>query len=140
MSILPSFLEAAVSEEAAEPGRVLPVPREYGLDFRTGRMTGQIVEGLEAVKVWIWNCLKTERYRHAIYSWIYGTEFEQYIGQSLSDEYLQSDCQAETEDALLVSPYIRGIEDFTAEVSGDRLRVVFRAVTTLGDTGVEMYV
>lgn len=140
MSILPSFLEATASETAAQPGRVLPIPREYGVDFSSGRMTGQIVEGIEAIKVWVWNCLHTERYRHAIYSWLYGVEFDRYMGQSLSGEYLQSDCQAETEDALLVSPYIKGLEDFTAEIDHDRLRLTFRIVTTLGETEVDTYV
>lgn len=140
MSIFPTFLDTAMTDEATTPGTVLPEPREYGVDFTTGKMTGSIVTGLEAVKVWAWNCLKTERYRHCIYSWLYGAEYEQYIGQTLSDEYLQSDCQAETEDALLVSPYIKGIEDFTAVVEGDVLRVSFLLVTTLGRTEVGLSV
>lgn len=138
MSILPTFLENELQYEATTPGKVLPTPREYGVDFETGTLTGKVVEGIEAIKVWIWNCLHTERYRHAIYSWLYGVEYERYIGQALSDEYLQSDCQAETEDALLVSPYIKGIEDFKATVEKDKLKISFKAVTTLGEVNVNV--
>lgn len=134
MSILPSFMTEAVEESAVS--NTLPVPREYGVDFSTGKLTGEIVEGIEALKVWIWNCLKTERYRFAIYSWQYGVEFEQYIGTTLSDEYIQNDCRAEIEDALKVNPYITGISDFSAEMTGTHLNITFTAETKLGSTEV----
>ena len=74
MSILPSFLEELSNVDIAESEetKVIEVPREYGIDFATGQLTGKIVEGLEAIKVWVWLCLHTERFRHAIYSADYG--------------------------------------------------------------------
>lgn len=136
MSILPSFLSEALLEEAEETAAVLQIPKEYGMNFQTGQLTGKIVEGLEAIKVWVWNCLHTERYRHAIYSWQYGTEYEQYIGHTVTDEYLQNDCQTETEEALMVNPYISGIDDFEAVLDGDHLSISFTLETTLGNTEV----
>ena len=65
MSILPSFLADQINEEK---NQILDVPKEYGIDFVTGQLTGKIVEGKEAIKVWIWNCLKTQRFRYPIYS------------------------------------------------------------------------
>lgn len=134
MSILPTFMTETADASAVT--NTLPVPREYGVDFSTGKLTGEIVEGIDAVKVWIWNCLKTERYRFPIYSWQYGVEFEQYIGTTLSDEYIQNDCRAEIEDALKVNPYITGISDFTAEMDGTHLNITFTADTTIGSTEV----
>lgn len=138
MSILPSFLYESVLQEAEETVNVMPIPKEYGVDFETGDLTGKIVEGIEALKVWAWNCIKTERYRYAIYSWQYGTEYEQYIGQTISDEYLQNDCYTETQEALTVNPYITGIDDFSAVIDGDRLSVSFTLNTTLGDAEVSI--
>lgn len=139
MSILPSFMDVEI-QEATAAATALDMPREYGIDFSTGQLTGKIVEGLEAIKVWIWNCLHTERYRYAIYSWQYGVEYEQYIGETITDEYLQSDCQVETEEAMLVNPYITGITDFSATLEGSVLRIVFTVETTLGDMEVDAYV
>lgn len=136
MSILPSFLYESTLKEANSTVNVKDIPREYGIDFSTGKLTGNIVEGIEAIKVWVWNCLKTERYRHAIYSWQYGTEYEQYIGQTVTDEYLQNDCKTETEEALMVNPYITGIDDFTAELDGTSLHISFTLNTTLGSMEV----
>ena len=139
MSILPSFLDIEIQELSAAAA-VREIPKEYGIDFTTGQLTGKIVEGLEAIKVWIWSCLHSERYRYAIYSWQYGVEYEQYIGETITDEYLQSDCQVETEEALMVNPYITGISDFNATLSGSTLKIVFTAETTIGDMEVEAYV
>ena len=136
MSILPSYLYATTLQEAASVAEVMPTPREYGIDFDTGELTGEIVEGIEAIKVWAWNCIKSERYRYAIYSWQYGTEYEQYIGQTVSDEYLQNDCYTETQEALMVNPYITGIDDFEAEIDKDRLHISFTLNTVLGSTEV----
>ncbi len=136
MSILPSFLSTNTIVTAEDTTTVLPTPKEYGIDFNTGQLTGRIVEGIEAIKVWVWNCLHSERYRHAIYSWQYGVEYEQYIGQTVTDEYLQNDCQTETEEALLVNPYITGIDNFEAELMNDTLKISFTLETTFGETEV----
>lgn len=136
MSILPSFLSTNTIVTAEGTTTVLPTPREYGIDFNTGQLTGRIVEGIEAIKVWVWNCLHSERYRHAIYSWQYGVEYEQYIGQTVTDEYLQNDCQTETEEALLVNPYITGIDNFEAELMNDTLKISFTLETAFGETEV----
>lgn len=88
MSLLPTF----AVQEAATSTDTLEIPKEYGIDFHTGQLTGEIVEKKEAIKVWIWNCLQTQRYRFAIYSWDYGVGLEQYVGRTLSEEYIQTDC------------------------------------------------
>ena len=88
------------------------------------------------MKVWIWNCLHTERFRYAIYSWQYGVEYEQYIGQTVENEFLIADAQTETEEALTVNPYITGISDFEISFTGSKLNISFTAETTLGDLEV----
>ena len=139
MSILPTFWEDTI-ETLTIATSALPVPREYGIDFETGELTGAIVTGKEAIAVWIWNCLHTERFRYAIYSWQYGVEYEQYIGQTVSNEFLIADAQTETEEALTVNPYITGISDFDISFSGSTLSISFTAETTLGDLEVNTIV
>ena len=39
------------------------VPKEYGIDFKTGQLSGKIVEGVDALMVWCWIALHTPRYR-----------------------------------------------------------------------------
>lgn len=139
MSILPSFAVRAAGQAAAV-SRVVDIPREYGIDFHTGQLTGKIVEGIEAIKVWVWCCMKTERFRYAIYSWDYGGSMEQYIGKGLSKEYIETDCEAEVREALLVNPYITGIADFHIDFGKDKLKLNFTVNTKLGDVGVSDFV
>ncbi len=136
MSILPSFLKEvaeAAETEASTAATAVEPPREYGMDFTTGQLTGTIVEGKEAVKVWIWNCLRTQRFCYPIYSWQYGTDLEQYIGEALPDEYLQVDLQDEIEEALTVNPYITGISDWEFTRTGASVHITFTVITTLGN-------
>ena len=139
MSILPSFLQELSDTKMIkeDDSQVVKVPKEYGLDFQTGQLTGKIVEGLEAIKVWIWLCMHTERFRHAIYSADYGTSLEQYIGHMLSEEYINTDCESEISDALLINEYIESIEDFEAVRNSDSLNISFRVVTKFGSLEVD---
>ncbi len=139
MSILPSFLEELSNIDIAESeeNKVIEVPREYGIDFTTGQLTGKMVEGLEAIKVWVWLCMHTERFRHAIYSSDYGTSLEQYFGHVLSDEYINTDCESEVTDALLMNEYIESVEDFEVVRDSDSLDIKFRVVTKFGSLEVD---
>lgn len=136
MSILPSFMQAQITAKA-QTADVITVPKEYGLDFKTGQLTGEIVEGIEAIKVWIWMCLRTQRFRYPLYSWDYGTDLEQYVGQTVTEEFLNADCEDEICEALQVNPYITGIEDFQATFENGRLSLSFTAVTKFGNTEVD---
>nr|DAW73859.1 MAG TPA: Protein of unknown function (DUF2634) [Caudoviricetes sp.] len=139
MSILPSFLQELSDTKTIkeEDSQVVKMPKEYGINFQTGQLTGKIVEGLEAIKVWIWLCMHTERFRHAIYSADYGTSLEQYIGHILSEEYINTDCESEISDALLINEYIESIEDFEAVRNYDSLNISFRVVTKFGSLEVD---
>ena len=138
MSILPSFMMTVASEVQKET--VLEIPKEYGINFKTGQLTGKIVEGKEAIKVWIWNCLKTQRFRYPIYSWDYGADLEQYIEHTVSEEYLNTDGESEIKEALMVNPYIEGISDFSAEVQKEHLTLSFKVETKFGEMEVEQSV
>ena len=131
MSILPCYLSSTIQAQTATAA-VVEIPKEYEVDFETGQLTGRTVEGLEAIKVWIWCCLHTQRFRYQIYSWDYGADLEQYVGQTLTDEYLETDLRDEIEDALKVSQYITGIEDYAFERTGSKITVSFSVQTLLG--------
>ena len=74
MSLFPAYVEDGELLEAETEDE--KIPKEFEIDFATGQLTGRIVEGLDAIKVWIWLALQTPRYRYPIYTWDYGNEFE----------------------------------------------------------------
>lgn len=131
--LLPAYIE----DEAilTGPEEEIKPPREYGVDFSTGQLTGGIVEGKEAIKVWIWLALQTPRYRHYIYTWDYGNEFEELIGRGYTEEYTEAEAQRMTEDCLLVNGDIQGITGFGVSMENDGLTISFMANTIYG--GIE---
>lgn len=129
MSILPSFMSSLPQPTKPKP----VIYREYGVNFSTGTLTGKIVEGTEALKVWVWLCLKTVRFRHAIYTWSYGVDTEQYIGKVLTDDFVRDDLLAEITEALAQHPAITGIEDYRYTRDGGRVKASFRVVNSLGE-------
>ena len=129
MGLFPTYIESdAITEETQES----KIPKEYEIDFKTGQLTGRIVEGAEAIKVWIWLVLQTPRYRYYIYSWDYGNEFEELIGRGYSEEYINAEAQRMTEDCLLINEHIESITDFSVGMENDQLTISFTANTIYG--------
>lgn len=121
--------EAAELEEDEEQ----TLPREYGIDFETGRLTGQIVEGAEAIKVWAWLALRTPKFRHYVYPNEYGQEFEDVLGKGYTKAYVEAELKRMTEETLMMNPYIAGIEGFRCEVEGDRAKIALTIMTDFGE-------
>jgi len=126
----PAFLDDA--EEETDDTEETAQPKEYGIDFTTGQLTGEIVEGLEALKVWIWFALQTPRYRHYVYTWDYGCELEDLVGQAYSEEFLEAEALYMVEDCLLVNENITGISDFSVQLENGVPVLSFVADTAYG--------
>jgi phage baseplate assembly protein W len=124
--------EENIAEESVK------IPREYEIDFETGQFTGKIVEGLEAIKVWIYLALNTARYRYLIYSWDYGSEIEDLIGQSFTEEYIEVEAKRIVEECLLINENIISISDFSTVIIDDKLTISFTANTILGEVNINV--
>lgn len=114
--------------------------REYGLDFETGKLTGKIVTGVDALCVWAYLALKARRYQWVIYSWQYGEEYTNLIGYSFDEDYLYSEVKRYIEECLFINEHIIGIEDLEVSQPKETLYIRFKMVTDVGSKEVSMYV
>ena len=112
--------------------------REYELDFKAGRLTGRIVEGVDALCVWAYLALNAKRYRWVIYSWQYGEEYTNLIGYSFDEDYLYSEVKRYIEECLFINEHIIGIEDLTVNQVNEKLYIRFRMITDVGSKEVSM--
>lgn len=110
--------------------------REYELDFATGRLTGRIVTGVDALCIWAYLALKAQRYRWVIYSWQYGEEYTNLIGYSFDGDYLYSEVKRYIEECLFINEHITAIEDLTVSQVKEKLYVKFKLVTDVGSKEV----
>ena len=138
-----STIFPVVQPEAEETASALPLAREIKWDFQEGVpvfSAGEpvIVSGAEAVKVWCWKALNTPRYRHDVYSWAYGSEAEDLIGQAFTADVKRSEAIRYVREALLVSPYITGVGEISVEFAGDRLTVQCSVSTVYGEVDLNV--
>ena len=137
MGLFPAYIEdEEIEEELTEE---LETPREFGVDFTTGQLTGIIVEGVEAIKVWIYFALQIARYRYFICSWEYGSEIEDLYGKGYSAEHLESEISRMIEECLLVSEYIESVSVTDARYIGGRFTANISVTTIYGEEISETY-
>ena len=119
------------------------IPREYKYDFVERKIalvngSPQWVEGLEAIKIWIYKTLLTQRGYFMAYSFNYGQDYEDLIGSDLSMEALKSEAKRMTEEALFDNENILKIEDFNAILNSSKIEISFVAITTYGNITMEV--
>ena len=66
-------------------------------------------EGLEALKGWALNAIRTERYRFERYTFDYGCELERLVGRKYAKDTTLSEAARYVREALEVNPYITGV-------------------------------
>ena len=113
--------------------------KDFYFDETCGKLTGQVVEGVSALKSWIYFALKIARYRYPIYSWKYGSELENLIGTTYEDEDLmQSETKRYIEDALLINPYIKSVDDVEVTKEEEKIHITCNVSTKYGDLYVKI--
>lgn len=138
MSIFPMIQPP---ENAGGAAQALPLAREVAWDYENDiplyrRGEPVPVTGKEAVKVWIWNAIHTQRYRHEIYSWAYGSEFHSLVGQAYTEVLKTAEAPRYLRECLLINPYITAVNNITVEFAGARLTVSGTATTVYGEVPI----
>ena len=123
----------------------MPVFKEYAIDFKTGEYIKdengiKILEKNEALKVWIFKALKTERFRYTdVHSDNYGSELENNIGTIYQKSVKDALMINQIRDTLLVNPYI--LECYNFEISNEEEyvpQITFNVRTIYGELEMEV--
>lgn len=88
------------------------------------------IDKIEAVKQAIYKILNTERYHYVIYSWNYGVELADLIGQPIP--YVYSKIKERISDALLQDDRILSVRDFYFDRKDGAVQVTFTVETIYG--------
>lgn len=129
------FLQQQANERESE----LETFREYAIDFATGEVlikNNEVVplEENEALKVWAWRSLKTERNKYLAYTSGFGSELSEHIGTIYNPEVKKQIIISQIEECLKVNPYIIKPHNFEFEYIEDEahLKVYFAVDTVYG--------
>lgn len=90
------------------------------------------VDEVDAIEQAILKLINTERYEYEIYSWDYGIELQDLIGQQIP--YVMSEIKQRITDAVTADDRIESVKDFEiSQVGRHVLFCTFTAVTIQGD-------
>ena len=118
----------------------LPVFREYAWDFDNncfiydGNGNHVLLEGNEAIKIWIVKALRTERFSYLAYTWRYGMEMHKFIGKVLGVHERRSELRRTLIETLMINPYIKSIDniEFVEIENGKGLEINIYLTTIYG--------
>ena len=121
----------------------LPISCEVAWDFEKDepileKGDFKIIEKKEALKVWIYKCIKTNRYEHEIYSLEYGTELSELIGQKYTKGLTESEASRFIKEALLINPYILEVNVKSANFNRDILSANVKVSTIYGEVEINV--
>lgn len=114
MAIYPAVLDAV---------EVLPVDNEileregfceYAYDFENNELLTRngehyYVYGNEAMKIWIYKCMLTDRFRYSAYTDRFGTEVYTLIGEVISTKLKEAEVKRYITEAIMVHPFMVSI-------------------------------
>lgn len=113
-------------------------PSEYEIDFNTGKLTGRIITGFDAIKQWLIIALSIDRYQYQQYGWEFGSDLHTLIGHVYSQEYIETEVRRMLEDVIAHNEYITEIDNIRSEVDKDELHISFTLRTIYGDGDVDV--
>ncbi len=124
--------------EETEEDEEVETSTTYRIDVETGRLTGETISGIEAIRQFVYMTLRTERYAHPIYSHDIGTEIQELLTDTeATDEYKEMEIPRLLEEALIVDERIDHIEELEVTKQNDSFHVKLAIVTDEGTLEIE---
>lgn len=89
-----------------------------------------LVDGIEALKMWISKVIKTEKYNFKIYDGSeYGATIHDLIGSNYPRQFIESEIKREVISSLTTHPYIQDVVNWEFVRDGPKMLVRFRVIT-----------
>ena len=108
---------------------------EYAYDFKNNELLTRngkhhYVYGNEAMKIWIYKAMITNRFRHSAYTDRFGTEIYSLIGEVISSKFKQAEIKRYIIEAIMVHPFMVSINkiDMKSFKSGLEVDVYYTTV------------
>jgi hypothetical protein len=129
------------SIEDVKIDNTFPLYREVAWDFEKDipileNGDFKIVEGNEAIKVWVYKALLVPRYNYSVYSWNYGSELMDLIGKAYTPQLTKSEAKRYIEEALKINPYILEVNVVDTDFKDSVLSANVKITTIYGESEV----
>ena len=114
----------------ADVTNVVESSKTYSLNFFNDYQINGYCDELVAIRQAIFKILNTERYKFIVYSWNYGIELADLIGQPIP--YVYAELQRRIEEALLQDDRITAVSNFSFSNTDGDVAATFDVETIFG--------
>lgn len=132
-----------IQPEAVKINTSLPLYKEIDFNFKENKIVYKdglpsVASGKKAVLIWALKALMTRRTRYEIYSWSYGNEIEQLIGQPYTNELKKSEAIRYVRECLMINPYITDVTDVKINFQDVLITIECKLITVYGEQEVSI--
>lgn len=111
--------------------------KTFKLNIEKSKIDG-ICDDVEALKQTIFLILNTERYQHLIYSWNYGVELNDLIGEPIS--FVIPELERRIKEALIQDDRVENVDNFEFQNIKGKVQCRFSVHTKYGNIKAEKVV
>lgn len=112
--------------------------KTYRLNIENNTISGGYIDGLEALKQAVYKILNTERFDYIIYSWNYGIEVKNLIGEHMS--FVIPELERVIKEALMQDDRIEDVTDFEFSINKNIVTTKFKVISIEGVANIEKVV
>ena len=128
----------SVQDDLQEDFDIITQPtKTYKLDIEKNIIVGYC-DGIEALKQAIYKILNTERYDYLIYSWNYGVEIKNLIGEETT--LVIPELERIIKEALMQDDRIEDVTDFEFSIKENIVTTKFKVTSVEGVAEIEKVV
>lgn len=135
-----TFTDIFLPQEVIIENTIYPLYKEMAISYPEAATIDdgtdiKVVEGIEAIKVWVYKNFKTWRNKYKLYSSSFGTDLYNEIGYVYNEEIKKQLMYAEILDNCMVLPYITNVSNFTtvADMETGSVSISFKITTIYGE-------
>lgn len=141
MSIFP-FINTKVDTDQVTADE-LPIFKEFAYDFQNNCLLRNdagipyLIERNEALKVWIYKALLTERFQYVAYDTDFGSEISTLVGQNYNTDITNSELKRMIIETLMCNPYLEELKNWEFEAQRSGVQVRFDVTTIYGTERIQ---
>ena len=140
---MPRELFPIIQPQPSMTGTDLPFCHDVAWDFALDAPVLEggeplMLSGRDAVAVWGYNALLTERSRFEMWTRNYGNDMYNLIGKPFSDELKRAEVTRYLTECLTASPYITDVRNIDAVLIEDELQISCSLVTIYGEVKINV--
>ncbi|MCY7767905.1 DUF2634 domain-containing protein [Bacillus inaquosorum] len=125
-------------DDIEDNSEVIETSQTYKIDFENGRITNEIITGLDAIKQFVYLSLHTERYAYSVYSHDIGNELQEVLAdKETTDAYKKMEIPRLIEEAMIYDDRISAVTDFEIDKQGESFHVSFTVETDEGTLEIQ---